>query len=103
MSTNLGLYQDLTVAAKAAGGVPQYIEKIQRAAVSKAAPGIGGVGAAVGAVAGAAVVAGLVAGRNFMVRRKADQVEAEEAKRRLVSEHGNDGSQPGGSANPIVS
>ena len=47
--SNLGPYQDITVAAKAAGGVDAYLDAIAREAVWKAAPvllvagGLGGV------------------------------------------------------------
>ncbi|MGN7132500.1 hypothetical protein ACTHQY_04410 [Rhodococcoides corynebacterioides] len=95
MNNNLGLYQDLVVAAKAVGGVAEYNAAIARAAVSKAAPGLAGAGAAAGAAITAVIGLGVFAGKKFLEQRNADQVAAEEAKERLVSEFANDGSQSG--------
>lgn len=94
---NLGPYQAFSIAAKSAGGVPQLIENIERGAVSKALPGI--VAKSVGA--GAALMGiGLVAGKMFLDQRKVDQVAAEEAKKRLLSEFSDDGLQSGEPTTP---
>jgi predicted MFS family arabinose efflux permease len=73
---NLGAYQAITTAAKAAGGVDKFISAIEKAAFNK--------GAAAGAVGGGLVVGGAFAVANRVRGAwKAREARAEEAKQEL--------------------
>ncbi|MFE7238220.1 hypothetical protein [Streptomyces sp. NPDC057580] len=71
---NLGRYQDITTAAKAAGGVDKLIKAIEKVAYVK--------GAGVGAAGVLAVGGAVAAARHFQGAKKA----AEEAKEQLKAE-----------------
>lgn len=74
--SNLGAYQEITTAAKAAGGVEQMVKAIERGAVWKAAPVI--------LAAGAAAALGVERGiREIVARRRAARAEAKQAKAAL--------------------
>ncbi|MDQ0144720.1 hypothetical protein [Pseudarthrobacter niigatensis] len=77
--SNLGLYQQITTAAKAAGGVEQLIKHIEFDAVKKAAPALVGVGVLIGAGAKPA----LDASKRGLARLKGSGAAAAEAKERL--------------------
>ncbi|MEU5267103.1 hypothetical protein [Streptomyces hygroscopicus] len=79
---NLGAYQAITTAAKAAGGVDKLISTIKKAAFAKgvAAGAVGGVLAACGGFA----VTGRV--RDALKAREARAEEAEEQLKALVRE-----------------
>ncbi|MCZ4603459.1 hypothetical protein O3S80_06630 [Streptomyces sp. Lzd4kr] len=80
---NLGPYQDITTAAKQAGGVENLIKKIEEAAVKKASLQILGKGAAIGVV-GTLVVSGVaVTVRRSLDAKRDREVLANEAKERL--------------------
>lgn len=91
--SNLGDYQLFAVAAKAAGGVPNYVASIERAAVLKKMP----VMLTTGVGAGIALT---IAGRKFWDQRRAAQQEAEAAKRQLASALDDDGLQSGTDIDP---
>lgn len=77
MTNNLGEYLDITVAAKAAGGVPELIASIQKNAVSGATPRLvvfGTILGVVGTVAGSTVV------RKYRVYRATQELEAAKAE-----------------------
>lgn len=54
--SNLGLYQEFTIQAKAAGGVDALLDEIERTAVSEAAPNLTGRGIIGGAIAAVALL-----------------------------------------------
>ncbi|MGX1598218.1 hypothetical protein ACWIDS_14295 [Dietzia maris] len=92
--SNLGPYQEITAAAKAAGGVDLLIKSLEKGAVQKAAPSLLATGLGVGVTLGV---------KRWVIQRKADLAVAEEAKKQLVSEiedlegaAGSDSSQPDG-------
>ncbi|SCF58267.1 hypothetical protein [Streptomyces sp. Cmuel-A718b] len=86
MAGNLGLYQDITTAAKDAGGVDKLISNIEAAAVSKAFPKAfsQGVGACAVAVGGVAFVGFAV--KRHRAKREIRAALASEAKELLTAE-----------------
>ena len=81
--SNLAGYQDITTAAKAAGGVDRYLEFIQKMAVKEAAPSLYATGLGVGAAIGVGATLGV---KRWLDQRQADREAAEEAKVQLTSE-----------------
>lgn len=81
---NLGPYEVITTAAKAAGGVDEWIGAIKKAAVADAALKLRLQGAGIG-VAGAAMVGGAVvaAAKRHQAAKEARRERAEEAERQL--------------------
>lgn len=103
--SNLGLYENLVIAVKNAGGVENYIRSVEIRGAAKAVPLAHQKGVATGvALAGVGmtlVLGGVVVGQKFLDRRKADQEAAAETRTQLASEvaiqegkAGDDGSQP---------
>lgn len=81
--SNLGPYQDITTAAKAAGGVDLLIKAIEKGAVQKAAPSLLGTGLGAGVALGVGASLGV---KRWLDQRQADKEAAEEAKVQLASE-----------------
>lgn len=81
--SNLGAFQEITTAAKAAGGVDHLIKAIEKGAVQKAAPSLLATGLGAGVALGVGVSLGA---KRWLGQRKADQDAAEEAKTQLASE-----------------
>lgn len=82
---NLGMYQNIVIAAKEAGGVEKLIETIAEGAVSEASPRIFGKGALVGVVGTAVAGGAAFVAKRYLDNKKAREALAEEAKAELIS------------------
>lgn len=94
--SNLGPYQEITTAAKKAGGVVKWIGAIEKNAVSEATPRLLTKGGLTGSALTLVVGGAGYAGKRYLDKRKADQAAADEAKRQLKAEFGDDEPEPGG-------
>lgn len=81
--SNLGAFQEITTAAKAAGGVDLLIKAIEKGAVQKAAPPLLATGLGAGVALGVGASLGV---KRWLDQRQAGKEAAEKAKVQLASE-----------------
>ncbi|MEU4179315.1 hypothetical protein [Streptomyces sp. NPDC026589] len=86
MAGNLGHYQEITTAAKEAGGVDKLISSIEAAAASKAFPKAFGLGIGACALTVGGVAVATVAVKRALTERRTRVTMASEAKEVLRAE-----------------
>lgn len=84
-------YQNFSTAAGKAGGVLKHLANIEKNAVDAAKPGLLTKGGVIGGVVTAVVMYG---GKRYLDKRASDQARADESKRQLVAEFGDDEVKP---------
>jgi len=81
--SNLGPYQDITTAAKQAGGVDAWIKTIEDTAVAERAPAIFGKGAGAGLLVAGVLAGGVKLTQVVLVRQQERRALRDDARAQL--------------------